>query len=85
MNMTGHMCAIAVSFAFRDAPHYFTGKGLGLASSAVAAMAAPAMIAYLKRQNANKLANKDSPEAAALRAKSIEEIYDAHPDFMYSF
>jgi hypothetical protein len=85
MNMTGHVCAIAVSFSFRDAPYYFTGKGLGLASSAIAAMLAPAMIMYLKRQNAEKLANKHTAEAAILRGKSIEEIYDGHPDFMYSF
>ncbi|KAK0701308.1 hypothetical protein B0H67DRAFT_98210 [Lasiosphaeris hirsuta] len=85
MNMTGHICAIAVSFGFRDAPNYFTGKGLGLASSAIAAIVAPALIMYLKSQNTRKLANKHGPEAAILRGKSVEEIYDGHPDFMYSF
>jgi hypothetical protein len=49
MNMTGHVCAIAVSFSFRDAPLYFTGKGLGLASSGLAAILAPTMIMYLTR------------------------------------
>lgn len=85
MNMTGHVCAIAVSFSFHDAPLYFTGKGLGLASSSIAAILAPALIMYLTRQNAKKMANKDTPEAAVLRAKSVEEIYDGHPDFIYSF
>lgn len=84
MNMTGHACAIAVSFGFRDGPHYYTGKGLGLGSSVIAAVTAPVMVMYLKRQNAKKLAEKDTPEAAALRSKSVEEIYDDHPDFMYS-
>ncbi|KAK5653020.1 hypothetical protein OQA88_9306 [Cercophora sp. LCS_1] len=84
MNMTGHVCTIAVSFGFRDGPQYYTGKRLGLSSAAIAALAVPAMMMYLKAQNAKKLANKNTPEAAVMRAKSVEEIYDTHPDFMYS-
>ena len=84
MNMTGHICAIAASFGFRDGPTYYTGKGMGLGSAVLAAIVAPAMMIYLKRQNAKKLANKDTAEANEMRKKSIEDIHDAHPDFMYS-
>ena len=84
MNMAGHVCAIAVSFGFRDGPQYRTGKGLGLGSAGLAAVVAPVMMQYLRRQNAKKLSVKDTPEAVEMRAKSVEEIYDARPDFMYS-
>ncbi|KAK4234664.1 putative transporter [Achaetomium macrosporum] len=84
MNMTGHLCAIAVSFSFRDGPTYYTAKGLGLGSASMAILVAPAFMVYLKRQNAMKWANRDTPEANVMRKKSVEEIHDAHPDFFYT-
>ena len=84
MNMAGHVCAVASSFGFRDGPNYHIGKGLGVGSAAFAALMVPAMMLYLTRQNAKKLMDKDTLLARELRLKSVEEIYDAHPDFMYS-
>jgi len=84
MNMAGHACAIASSFGFRDGPAYYIGKGLGLGSAAVAALMVPVMMLYLTRQNAKKLADKHTFWADEQRLLSVEEIYDAHPDFMYS-
>ena len=84
MNMIGHACAIAASFGFSDGPTYYIGKGLGLGSAAIAALMVPVMMLYLTRQNAKKLALQDTPQASELRLKTVEQIYDAHPDFMYS-
>jgi len=84
MNMAGHVCAVASSFAFRDGPSYYIGKGLGLASAAVAALMVPLMMLYLTQQNAKKALDKDTPQAIELRLKSVEEVHDRHPDFMYS-
>jgi hypothetical protein len=63
---------------------YYIGKGLGLASAAVAALVVPFMMLYLTHQNAKKVLDKDTPQARELRLKSVEEVHDAHPDFMYS-
>jgi len=84
MNMTGHVCAIGVSFAFNDGPEDRKGKGVAMGSAVLSMLLTPVFMLYLRRQNAKKLRVKGSPEASALRAKSVEEIYDAHPDFLYT-
>jgi hypothetical protein len=81
--MTGHVCAIASSFGFRDGPDYFTGKGLSLAAVIIGSFLSAIFMAYLERLNMVKLANKDTVEAAEQRSKGAEELWDDHPDFMY--
>lgn len=68
---------------FTDRPSYYRGKGFALGATAAAALVTPLFQLYLKRKNAEKLANRDTDEAAARRRLGIEEIGDEHPDFMY--
>ncbi|KAK0614839.1 putative pantothenate transporter [Bombardia bombarda] len=83
-NIFGQLCALASSFSFRDGPDYFTGKGLSLAATGVGAILTAVFMLYLGRLNMVKLANKDTVNAAEQRKRGVEDLCDAHPDFMYS-
>lgn len=79
----GQAFAVVGVEIFSDPPNYYRGKGFALGATAVAALASPLFQIYLKRKNAQKLANCDTEEAAVRRTLGIEEIGDDHPDFMY--
>ncbi|KAK4182953.1 putative transporter [Podospora australis] len=83
-SMVGHACAIAVTFSFRDGPNYYLGKGLSGGSAVVAVVTCFFFMRFVDKENARKTAEKDTPEANMARVMSVEEIYDAHPDFVYS-
>jgi hypothetical protein len=57
---------------FTDGPSYYLGKGLALAATAAAALVTPLFQLYLKRKNAEKIAKRDTDEAAARRSLGIQ-------------
>ena len=81
--MAGHGSALAVTFSLRDGPHFYVGKSISFGSAVLAVGVAQLFMNYLDKENARKLAEKNSPAACEARDLSVEEIYDAHPDFMY--
>ncbi|OKL55581.1 hypothetical protein UA08_09178 [Talaromyces atroroseus] len=79
----GQSFALLGAEIFDDAPHYYRGKGLSLGAMVVAPVVTLLFMFYLRRANDRKRRDQDSEEAAAKRALSLEEICDAHPDFMF--
>jgi hypothetical protein len=83
MNIFGQCFSIAGAEVYSDPPRYYRGNGFSLGAVAIGAMMAGALMFYLSKQNVRKLRNQNTDEARSLRLSSIEEIGDAHPDFMF--
>lgn len=81
--MLGQCFSIASSHAYSDAPYYTRGNSFILAFMVAGFLLTGVQVVILKRRNIVKVAAQGSPEAAAVRHLGIEEIQDAHPDFMY--
>ncbi|KAK3987285.1 putative transporter [Cladorrhinum sp. PSN332] len=81
--MAGHASALGAVLSLRDAPNYYIGKSLSFGSAVIAIGVSYAFMVYIGRQNARKLAEKNSPAAIKNRPLDVEKICDDHPDFMY--
>ncbi|TAQ84354.1 hypothetical protein B7494_g7317 [Chlorociboria aeruginascens] len=83
MNIFGQCFSIIGQEVYSDAPHYYRGNGFSLASMVIGGIITGLYMLYLSKQNARKLRNQNTDEAISQRHLDIEEIGDAHPDFMY--
>jgi len=81
--MTGQLFSIASSYAYSDPPYYYRGNGFALAMMATGCILSGIHIRLLIKRNNVKVTAQGSAEAAAKRSLGVEEIQDAHPDFMY--
>jgi hypothetical protein len=79
----GQSFSLLTSEIFNDPPHYYKGKGLSFAATALAALSIPPFMVYLKRENEKKDRFILSTEAQQNRLLGFEELCDAHPDFRY--
>lgn len=83
INIFGQCLAIAGSEAFDGPPHYYGGEGFALGMMALGFCTTGTYYIYLRRQNAIKIRNQGSEEAARVRQLNVEEIGEHHPDFFY--
>lgn len=81
--MSGQLFSIASSYAYSDPPYYHRGNGLALAALVTGFVLLGIQIRLLMKRNKAKVAAQGSAEVAAKRTLGVEEIQDAHPDFMY--
>ena len=83
INIFGQCLSIAGSEAFKNPPHYYGGEGFSLGMMALGFCTSAANYVYLRRQNAIKIRDQGSEEAARLRQLNVEQISEHHPDFFY--
>ena len=81
--MIGQLFSIASSQNYSDPPYYYRGNGFALGFMVVGFILTGTFISFLHKKNVAKVAAQGSAEAAARRSMTVEEIQDAHPDFMY--
>jgi hypothetical protein len=81
--MVGQSMGIASAKIYSDAPLYYRGNGFALGSMVVGILVTAALMGFLTKRNAMKLAAQGLEEAIAKRVLNIEEIQDDHPDFFY--
>ena len=81
--MIGQLFSIASSENYSDPPYYYRGNGFALGFMVVGFILTGIFISFLHKKNVAKVAAQGSAEAAAKRSMTVEEIQDAHPDFMY--
>jgi hypothetical protein len=81
--MLGQCFAVAGSQNYSDSPYYYRGNGFALGMMVAGFILTGLFMWFLMAKNAAKRAAQGSEEAAAKRGLTIEEIQDAHPDFMY--
>lgn len=81
--MFGQCFSIASLHIYSDSPHYYRGNGFVLGVMVVGIVVTGLLRLYLMGENKRKERDGDSDGAAQMRTMSIDEIGDAHPDFMY--
>ena len=81
--MLGQVLSIASAHNYSDPPNYYRGNGLTLGTMVLGFVLTGVFIKYLADKNKGKLQAQGTEAAAAARSLGIEEIQDAHPDFMY--
>ncbi|KAH8882144.1 putative pantothenate transporter [Thozetella sp. PMI_491] len=85
INVVSQFLAIAGNQAFKDPPLYHKGMTISLVVILVVAVIVCLLMLYFWYMNKKKLKEQDSAEADRLRAFSIDEIGNRHPDFFFSF
>ena len=81
--MFGQCFSIASSHAYNNPPYYYAGNGFALAMMVTGFVLSGIQIQLLMKRNQAKVAAQGSAEVAAKRKLGVEEIQDAHPDFIY--
>lgn len=81
--MFGQCFSIASAEIYSDAPHYYRGNGFVLGAMVIGAVTAFLLRWYLGRENRKRERDRASDEAMRSRMMDIEEIGEAHPDFVY--
>ncbi|KAH8899811.1 MFS general substrate transporter [Thozetella sp. PMI_491] len=85
INIVAHLIGIGGNQAYRDPPLYHKGMAISLAVILVSAVMTVCLMVYFRYMNNKKRQQQNSPEADELRAFSIDEIGNRHPDFFFTF
>ena len=85
INIVAHLISLGGQQAFIDPPLYHQGETVALAVVLVTAALTGVLMLYFRWINAKKRREQHSEEAEKLRALSVDEIGNKHPDFFFSF
>ena len=85
INVISQAASIGGNQSFDDPPMYRKGLGASLGMIAMSGIVAGLLDWYLKHLNDKKRRDQHTPESEALRQKSIDEIGNKHPDFIYTY
>lgn len=85
INIVAHLVSLGGQQAFVDPPLYHRGETVALVVVLVTAGLTVVLMLYFRWANAKKRRDQQSERAETLRAFSIDEIGNKHPDFFYSF
>ncbi|KAI0010755.1 putative pantothenate transporter [Xylariaceae sp. FL0662B] len=85
INVVAQAVSIAGNQAYNDPPYYRVGLGASLGMISLSGITASLLVLYLKHQNEKKRKLQNTQAAEWDRAKSLDEIGNAHPDFFYSY
>lgn len=85
INIVAHLISLGGQQAFIDPPLYHQGETVALAVVLITAALTGVLMLYFRWINAKKRREQHSEEAEKLRALSVDEIGNKHPDFFFSF
>lgn len=84
INIVAHLISLGGQQAFVDPPLYHQGETVALAVVLVTAGLTCVLMLYFRMMNAKKRREQHSEKAEELRALSIDQIGNKHPDFFFS-
>ncbi|KAI9707987.1 MAG: hypothetical protein M1820_004406 [Bogoriella megaspora] len=85
IGIAAQLFSIAGNKIYIDPPYYHNGLTASAVMTAVSGVVAGCLMWRLRFLNRKKLAEKDTEHSKALANKTIDEIGNRHPEFMYSF
>ncbi len=85
MNIVGALASIGGNQAFKDPPLYHKGLTITLVVILVTALLVAMLLLYFRYMNKKKAQEQNSEAAEELRAHTVDEIGNRHPDFFFSF
>ncbi|KAL1647057.1 hypothetical protein SLS58_002827 [Diplodia intermedia] len=85
INIVAQTVAIGGNQAFNDPPYYRKGLGVSLAMICMSGVVAGLLVLYLRAANERKVRDQHSEKGERLRACTVDEVGNAHPDFRFSY
>lgn len=83
VSMVAQCFSIAATQIYSDPPTYHRGNGFALGSAIIGFFTCIVLVIRLKHVNRKKKEAADSDTANRLRALSVEELGNEHPDFYH--
>ncbi|KUL83815.1 hypothetical protein ZTR_06622 [Talaromyces verruculosus] len=85
INIVSNLVALGGQQAWTDPPLYHRGETVALAVVSFSAALTAVLMLYFRWVNARKRREQSSEKADQLRALSLDEIGNKHPDFFFGF